>query len=69
MIGRRELVTADKSTIVSEPLLDAIVVKDGQSDGCLPNPSWTDESEWCEVLGELDDLLNQIVASKTRPWT
>ena len=46
-----------------------MVVKDSQSDGCLPDPSWADESEWGEVLGEVDDLFNQIVASKTGPRT
>ena len=64
-----ELIATNEPAIVSKPPLDAIVVEDGKSDRCLPDPSWTDESEWGEVLGEVDDLLNQIVASKTGPRT
>ena len=69
IVRGRELVTTDESSIISEPFLDAIVVEDGQSDGCLPDPPWPDESEWGEVLGEVDNLFNQIVASKTGPRT
>ena len=43
--GGGELVATDESTVVSEPLLDAIVVKDGQGDSRFPDPPWTDESE------------------------
>ena len=52
-----ELVTTDKPTVVSEPFLDAIVVEDSQSDGCFPNPSWTNEGDWTEGFGDTDDLL------------
>ena len=63
------MIATNEPAIVSKPLLDAIVVEDSEGDGCLPDPSWADESEWSEVLSEVDDLLNQIVASKTGPRT
>ena len=55
---RWELVATDESTIVSEPLLDAIVVKNCQGDGRLAYTAGTDESNWCQVLNETDDLLD-----------
>ena len=45
-----ELVATDESPVVSESFLDAIVVEDGESDGRFPDPPWTDESGWGEVL-------------------
>ena len=63
----RELVAADKATVVSKPFLDVIVVKGSQSDGCFPDPSWTNESYRTEVFGEIDELLNQVVAPETGP--
>ena len=63
----RELVATDESTIASKPCLDAIMVEDGQSDGCFPDPPWTDESDWSEVFSEANDFLDQVVASKTGP--
>ena len=66
--GGGELIATDEPTIVAETLLDAIVVEDCQSDGCLADPSWTDESDWGEVFSETNDLLNQIVTSAAGPW-
>ena len=43
------------------------MVEDGQSDGRLPNPPWANESDWSEVFREINDLLCQLVASKTDP--
>ena len=60
-------VTTDESTVISKPLLDSVVVEDGQSNRCFPDPSWTNEGEWGEVFCETDDLLDQIVAPKTGP--
>ena len=66
----RELVTTDEPAVVSESFLDAIVVEDSQGDGCFPDPSWTDESDWIEGFGDTEDLLDQLVTSETgpRPW-
>jgi len=63
-----ELVAADKPTVVTKPLFDAIVVEDGQNGGGLANPTSTDQSDWGEVFCETNDLFNQVVASKEDPW-
>ena len=61
----KELVATDEPTIVSEPLFDAIVVEDGQSDRGFPNPPCTNESNWSEGFCEVNNLLDQLVASET----
>ena len=62
-----ELVTTYESTVVTEPLLDAVVVENIQSDGRLADPAGTNESNWGQVSRETDDLLDQFVASKEIP--
>ena len=62
-----KLVTANKSTVMAKPSLHSIVVEDGQGDGCLADPAGTNESDWSEVLSEIDYLLDQLVASKEGP--
>ena len=59
-----KLVTANESTIVTESLLDAIVVEDDQSSARLPDSAGTDESDWGEVFCQADDLLGQLAAAK-----
>ena len=66
--GGRELIAADESTVVSETLLDTIVMEDGESDGSFSNSPWTDEGNWSEVFSEIDDLLDQLATSETGPW-
>ena len=66
--GGRELVTSNEPTILAKPLLDAMVMKNGQSDRCLADSANTDESDWSQVFGETNDPLNQLVASETGPW-
>ena len=63
-----ELVATDESTIVAKPFLDAVVMENSQSDGCFSDSPWSDECKWTEVFGEANDLLNQLIASKTGPW-
>ena len=41
----RELVARDEPPVVTEPLLDAIVVEDGEDDGCLADSASTNESD------------------------
>ena len=53
-----EFVAADESTVVAKPFLDPIVVEDSQSDGCLANPTGTNESYGCEVYCQFDDLFD-----------
>ena len=64
----RELVATDESAVVAKPVPDAIVMEDGQCDGCLANPSNTNESDRCQVFCETDDLPDQLVTSETCPW-
>lgn len=63
----RELVTADKSTVIAEPVLDAFVMEDCEGDGCFSDPPLTNESDWFKTFGEVDDLLSQLVASEAGP--
>ena len=60
-----ELVTTDETTVVSEPLLDTIVVKYSEGDGRFSDSSCTDESHRGEVFCKTDDLLDQFVTSET----
>jgi hypothetical protein len=53
-----ELVAADESAVVPKPLLDPVVVKNSQGDGSLPDSASANESNRGEVLGEIDDLLD-----------
>ena len=62
------MVATDEATVIAEPLLDPIVVKNGKGDGGLADSASTEESDWNEFLGEIDRLLDQLVASKERPW-
>jgi hypothetical protein len=62
-----ELVATDESAVLPKALLDAVVVEESSSDGRLPDPPCADESDGCEVLGETNDLLDQLVASETGP--
>jgi len=63
----RELVATDEPAVGPEPFFDAIVVEDGQGDGCFSNPPCTNESDRSEMFREADDLFNQILASETSP--
>ena len=64
----RELIATDESTILAKTSLDPIVVEDGESNRCFPDPPWADESDRFQVFGDPDDLLHQFIASKTVPW-
>jgi len=65
--GGGEFVAADEQTIVPKSLLDPIVVENGEGDRSLADPTSTNESDWSEVLGEIDNLLDQLVASEEGP--
>jgi len=64
---RGELVTTDESTVATESLSDAIVMEDSKSDGRLADSTDTNESDWCEVFCQSDDLFDQLVTSETGP--
>ena len=63
----RELITTDESTVITKPVLDAIVVEDGESDRGFSNTPCANESNGFEVLCETNDLLDEVVASETGP--
>ena len=65
---RGELIATNEATVMSKPLLDPIVVENGQGDGRLADSAGTDESDWSEVFGEIDYSLDQLVTSEERPW-
>ena len=65
--GGRELVAADESTLVTEMLLDAIVMEDDESDRSFSDSPWTDESDRSEDFSEIDDLFDQLGTSETGP--
>jgi len=48
--GTSELVATDESTVVTESLFDAIVMKDGKRDGCLADLADPNESGGREVF-------------------
>jgi len=52
---------------MTKPLFDSIVVENIQSDGGLANSTSTNEGDWNEVLGKIDYLLDQLVASEEGP--
>ena len=53
---------------MAKPPLDPIIVENGKGDGRLANPPSADESDWSEVLGEIDYVLDQLVTSEEIPW-
>ena len=52
---------------MTKPPLDPVMVEDRQGDGRLANSSRADESDLSKVLGEIDYLVDQLVASKEGP--
>jgi len=63
-----ELVAADEPAVDTKPLLDAIVVEDGESEGRLSDSANADKSKWSEVFCQADELLDQLVSSEEIPW-
>jgi len=63
----RELVATNKSTVMTKPPLDSIMVENSQGDGRFANPPSTDESDRSKVLGEINYPLDQLIASKEGP--
>ena len=61
-----KLVAADESTVLVKPLLDAVMVKDSESERCFANPP-TPMSDWFQVFCEANDLPDRLVSSETGP--
>ena len=57
------MIATDEPTVDTEPLFDTMVIEGTQSDGRLPDPASTDESDGCQALG----LLDQFVTAETDP--
>ena len=53
---------------MTKPLLDPVVVEDGQGNRGLPDSANTNQSDRGKLFGEIDYLLDQLVASKKRSW-
>ena len=64
----RELIAADEPTVTTEQFLDATVVENGTSNGCLSDPPCTDQGNRLEVFCNFDDLLDQLLTSKKTLW-
>ena len=66
-VRRWELVATDESTVVTEPVLDPIVVEDLECDRSFPNPTCTEESDGFEIFCKTNDGLNYVITSETGP--
>jgi len=64
----RELVTANKSPVVSKQLFDVIMVEDSQGNRRFPNAPCTNEGNWGENFCKTNDPLDELVTAKTDPW-
>jgi len=53
---------------MAKPLLDPIVVKNGQGDGGLADTTSTNQGDRDKLLGEIDYPLDQLVASEEGSW-
>jgi len=49
-------------------LLDPVVVENGQGDGGLADSASTNQGDWDKPFGEIDNLVDQLVASEERSW-
>ena len=49
---------------MTKPLLDPVVVENGQCDGGLADSASTNQGDWGEVLCEIDYLLDQLSRPK-----
>ena len=63
-----ELVATNEPPVVTEPLFDAMMVKNSQGDGGLSDSAGANESERSEVFRTANDLLDKLVTSKEDPW-
>ena len=53
---------------MAKPLLDSVMMENGQGDRGLADPASTGQGDWNKVLGEIDYLPDQLVASEERSW-
>ena len=62
-----ELIATDEPPMIAKPLLDTIVVENGEGDGCLADSTCTNESHRVQVFGKINDPVDQLIASETGP--
>ena len=56
--GGQELIATKESPVLAKTLFDPIVMEGSQGDGCLSNPSGTNQSDRREALRKVDNLLD-----------
>ena len=59
-----EPIAADERAVVTEPLVDAIIAKEGQDTRRFANPAGTGQSNRYEVFDEMNDSVDQPLASE-----
>lgn len=57
-VGCGKLITTDESAVIPKSILDAIVVKDSESDVRFPNSPDTNESNGFQVFSESNNPLD-----------
>ena len=62
-----KLVATNESAVIAKPGLDAIVMKNGESDRGFSDAPRPDGSDGFEVFSESNNLLDEVIAPKTSP--
>lgn len=52
-MGRGESITTNEPRVVTEPLLNAIIVEDSQDDGCIADSTSADQSDRVQAFRQL----------------
>jgi hypothetical protein len=58
---RRETITTDETTVITKPVLDAVVVENREGDRRFPDPTRSYESNRFEVPGKANDFLDEFL--------
>jgi len=66
--GGGDLITTDEATVVAKPLFNVLVMEDSQSNRRLANSTSANQGDRNEIFCEVNDPLNQLVASKACSW-
>ena len=57
-----KLVATNESTVIAEPFLDTVVVKDSEGDGCFPDAPCANKGSRFEIFDMTNDLLDEPIA-------
>ena len=63
----RKLIATNESSVVAKAYFDPIMVENGESNRCFPDPPGADESDGLEIFSEPDNLLDKPIATETVP--